>query len=143
MFAPVAEERVSEAAGVNSAAGSFGLSFGLAMGGGIMLVALPVSFTHMTNSSDVIPPPEKDQIATTLENDAEVMSNSQLAQQLTGQPPAVEEAVVSINNDARNLSLQIAPVPLLAGGLGFANSLRMMRLPEIKPSAAAEQAGLG
>ena len=33
-LAPVEEERVSEAAGVNSAAGSFGLSFGLAMAGG-------------------------------------------------------------------------------------------------------------
>ena len=30
-LAPIAEERVSEAAGVNSAAGSFGLSFGLAL----------------------------------------------------------------------------------------------------------------
>ena len=32
-LAPIAEERVSEAAGVNSAAGSFGLSFGLAVAG--------------------------------------------------------------------------------------------------------------
>src|SRR6185436_16427943 len=31
---PMSEERVSEAAGVNSAAGSFGLSFGLAVAGG-------------------------------------------------------------------------------------------------------------
>jgi hypothetical protein len=30
-LAPISEERVSEAAGVNSAAGSFGLSFGLAL----------------------------------------------------------------------------------------------------------------
>ena len=33
-LAPISEERISEAAGVNSAAGSFGLSFGLAMAGG-------------------------------------------------------------------------------------------------------------
>ena len=33
-LSPIEEERVSEAAGVNSAAGSFGLSFGLAMAGG-------------------------------------------------------------------------------------------------------------
>jgi hypothetical protein len=143
-LAPVEEERVSEAAGVNSAAGSFGLSFGLAMGGGIMLAALSVSFTHLTDNSSVIPPAQQQQIATALEDDAEVMSNSQLAEQITGQPPAVEDAVVSINNDARNLSLQIALlVPLIAGGLGFLNSLRMVRLPDIKPSAAAEQAGLG
>ena len=39
-LAPIDEERVSEAAGVNSAAGSFGLSFGLAFAGAIMLAAL-------------------------------------------------------------------------------------------------------
>ena len=48
---PIAEERVSEAAGVNSAAGSFGLSFGLAMAGGIMLWALALSFTHLTETA--------------------------------------------------------------------------------------------
>src|SRR3954453_4449484 len=42
-LAPVEEERVSEAAGVNSAAVSFGPSFGLAMAGGIMLAALSFS----------------------------------------------------------------------------------------------------
>src|SRR5215217_7760677 len=39
-LAPIIEERVSEAAGVNSAAGSFGLSFGLAFAGAIMLATL-------------------------------------------------------------------------------------------------------
>ena len=42
-LAPVSEERVSEAAGVNSAAGSFGLSFGLAFAGAIMLATLSFS----------------------------------------------------------------------------------------------------
>ena len=55
-LAPIEEERVSEAAGVNSAAGSFGLSFGLAVAGGIMLAALSLSFTTKTEASSVIPP---------------------------------------------------------------------------------------
>ena len=42
-LAPIEEERVSEAAGVNSAAGSFGLSFGLAVAGGLMLAALSLA----------------------------------------------------------------------------------------------------
>ena len=52
---PIQGERVSEAAGVNSAAGSFGLSFGLAMAGGIMLAFLAFSFTNQTEDSAVIP----------------------------------------------------------------------------------------
>jgi hypothetical protein len=143
-LAPVEEERVSEAAGVNSAAGSFGLSFGLAMAGGIMLAALSVSFTEMTENSQVIPQAQQEQIAAALEDDAEVMSNTQLEEQITGQPPAVEAEVVAINNDARNLSLQIALlVPLLAGLLGLGNSFRMLRLPDQKPSSSLDGMDFG
>jgi EmrB/QacA subfamily drug resistance transporter len=143
-LAPVEEERVSEAAGVNSAAGSFGLSFGLAMAGGIMLAALSVSFTQLTENSEIIPSAQQDQIAAALEDDAEVMSNTQLEQQITGQPPAVEAEVVEINNDARNLSLQIALlVPLLAGLLGLGNSFRMLRLPDRKPSSSLDGMDFG
>ena len=49
-LAPIEEERISEAAGVNSAAGSFGLSFGLALAGGLMLATLAVTFTSMRRS---------------------------------------------------------------------------------------------
>ncbi len=143
-LAPVEEERVSEAAGVNSAAGSFGLSFGLAMAGGLMLAALSVSFTHLTENSSVIPKAEQEHISATLENDAEVMSNTQLEKQITGQPPAVEKEIVAINNDARNRSLQIALlVPLLAGLVGLGNSFRMLRLPDQLPSSSLDGMDFG
>ena len=143
-LAPVAEERVSEAAGVNSAAGSFGLSFGLAMAGGIMLAALSVSFTSMTEDSEVIPAAQQQQIAVALEDDAEVMSNTQLEEQITGQPPEVEAEVLAINSDARNRSLQIALlVPLLAGLLGLGNAFRMLRLPDRRPSSSLDGLDLG
>ena len=44
-LAPISEERISEAAGVNSASGNFGLSFGLAFAGAIMLASLAFLFT--------------------------------------------------------------------------------------------------
>ncbi|MGH2392528.1 MAG: MFS transporter [Candidatus Limnocylindria bacterium] len=143
-LAPVEEERVSEAAGVNSAAGSFGLSFGLAMAGGILLAVLSLSFTRMTEASTVIPSAEQQQIAAALEDDAEVMSNTQLDARITDQPPAVEAEILRINEDARNLSLQVAlAIPVLAALVGFANSLRMMRLPDLKPSASLEGMDFG
>ena len=89
-LSPIEEERSSEAAGVNSAAGSFGLSFGLAMAGGIMLAFLSFSFTHQTENSTVIPAAQQQQIADTLEDDAEVMSNTQLEPLLAGEPEDVQ-----------------------------------------------------
>jgi predicted MFS family arabinose efflux permease len=53
---PIEEERVSEAAGVNSAGGSFGLAFGLAFAGAIMLASLSLVFTHLANESKVLSP---------------------------------------------------------------------------------------
>ena len=50
-LSPIEEERASEAAGVNSAAGSFGLSFGLAMAGGIMLAFLAFAFTNQSTTA--------------------------------------------------------------------------------------------
>jgi MFS family permease len=143
-LAPVEADRVSEAAGVNSAAGSFGLSFGLAFAGGIMLAALSVSFAQMTEGNASIPPPQQDQIATALEEDAEVMSSTQLEQQVTGQPPEVEAEVIAVNDAARNLSLQIAlMVPLAAALLGVANSFRMVRLPDQRPATSLDGLDFG
>jgi MFS family permease len=143
-LAPVEEERVSEAAGVNSAAGSFGLSFGLAVAGGLMLAALSLSFTQLAESSSVIPAAQQQQIAQALEHDAEIMSNSQLEEQISGQPAEVEAEVLAINDDARNRSLQIALlVPLVAGLLGLGNSFRMLRLPDQRPSTSLDGLDLG
>jgi EmrB/QacA subfamily drug resistance transporter len=143
-LAPVEEERISEAAGVNSAAGSFGLSFGLAMAGGIMLAALSFGFTRMVEDSQTIPPAQKQQITAALETDAEVMSNTELDRRITGQPPQIEQEIIAINNDARNRSLQVALlVPFLSAALGLANSFRMMRLPDLKPAAPLEGMDLG
>ena len=143
-LAPIKEERVSEAAGVNSASGSFGLSFGLAMAGGLMFAALSLSFTNLTNQSAIIPPNEKQQIYTVLEDDAQVFSDSQLQSQISNQPEAVQAEVLRINSEARDISLQVALlVPVIAGAIGIMNSFRMMKLPDIKPSANIEGATLG
>ena len=143
-LAPIAEERVSEAAGVNSAAGSFGLSFGLAVAGGLLLWILAMSFTNLTYSSSAIPPAQQQQIASYMETDAEIMSNTQLQHQISSEPPDVQNAILAINTDARNRSLQFALlVPAIAGLLGFANSFRMRRLPDIKPAAPLDGVDFG
>jgi len=134
-LSPIAEERVSEAAGVNSAAGSFGLSFGLAFAGAILLAALASSFTSLATSSTVLSDDEKSQVSTVLEEDAELMSNSGLEELLADEPPATSAEVVRINSEAGPIALQIALfVPILAAAAGALNALRMRRLPDPAPS---------
>ena len=140
-LSPISDERVSEAAGVNSAAGSFGLSFGLAFAGAIMLATLSIAFTQKAQDSAVLPAATQEQVAQALEDDAQVLSNTQLQEQLADQPAEIQGEITSINTDARPLALQVALlVPILAALLGLLQGFRMMRRPDPAPSEAAEMA---
>ena len=138
-LAPVSEERVSEAAGVNSAGGSFGLSFGLALAGGVMLAALAIAFTNFAESSTVLDPAEQQQVAQALQEDAQVLTNTQLDALIVNQPPDVEAEIIRINTEVRPLALQVALlVPLVASLLGLLVSFRMVKVGDVKPSASLE-----
>src|SRR3954463_6541219 len=138
-LSPISDERVSEAAGVNSAAGSFGLSFGLAFAGAIMLASLSLLFTSRAESSSVPAPAEQQQVATALEDDAEVLSDAGLQELLVDEPPQVQAEIVAINSDVRPIALQVAlGIPILAALLGLGNALGMRRLPDPTPSAAGD-----
>ena len=95
-LSPISDERVSEAAGVNSAAGSFGLSFGLAFAGAIMLATLSLSFTNMATASTVLSPAEQQQVAHALETDAQIMSNTQLEKQLASHPEKIQNEIIRL-----------------------------------------------
>ena len=143
-LSPISEERVSEAAGVNSAAGSFGLSFGLAFAGAIMLATLSITFTNMAEASSVLSPTEQQHVADGLEDDAEVLTNTQLDELLSGQPEDIQDEILRINTDARPRALQVALlVPILAALVGLFNSFGMMRLPDPTPSSAVDGMALG
>jgi EmrB/QacA subfamily drug resistance transporter len=143
-LSPVSDERVSEAAGVNSAAGSFGLSFGLAFAGAIMLAALATTFTDRAEDSAVLSPGEQQQVAEVLEADAQLMTNTGLEELLADQPEAQRDEIVRINTETRPLALQVALlIPIAAALLGLGNSIRMSRLPDPAPSTSAEGLALG
>lgn len=143
-LSPVSEEQVSEAAGVNSAAGSFGLSFGLAFAGAIMLATISLMATALAHDSAALSAGDADRIAVAVESDAEVMSDTQVGEILADESPEVQREVVRINSQARDRALQVALlVPALAGAVGFVNGLRMRRLPDPDPSADTEGLALG
>ena len=67
----------------------------------------------------MLSPAEKDKVATQLEKNAEVMTNTHLEGLLVGQPADVKAEILHINTKARPIALQIALlIPLLAALLG-------------------------
>jgi hypothetical protein len=104
-----------------------------------MLASLALVFTQEADDSKVLTPAQQEQVADGLEENAEVMTNTELDKLLDGQTPAVEAEILRINEEARPIALQIALlVPLIAALLGLLAAFRMTRLPDPKPSAAAE-----
>jgi len=106
-----------------------------------MLATLSIAFTQMAQDSKVLPPAAQSQVSDALEHDAEVLSNTQLEEQVADQPPDIQDEIIRINTDARPLALQVAlGVPILASLLGFFVSTRMMRRPDPVASEAADMA---
>jgi hypothetical protein len=53
----------------------------------------------------VLSPGEKDRVAQALEQDAEVMSNTQLDELLVSEPPEARQEIIRINTEARPIAL--------------------------------------
>ncbi|HET9250381.1 MAG TPA: MFS transporter, partial [Actinomycetota bacterium] len=94
--------------------------------------------TSKANDSAVLPPEDKVRVAEALEEDAQVMSNTQL-EELVVEEPEIEDELVRINTEARPFALQVALlVPLIAALLGLAIGFRMRKLPDPAASSAGE-----
>ncbi|MGD9894276.1 MAG: MFS transporter, partial [Dehalococcoidia bacterium] len=113
----VPDEDQGAISGVSRSASNLGSSLGTAVAGAVLVSALIVGVTNLTNESAVLPPEEKAAIATALEGDVSAVSDTQVRAVLEGQPPAVVDEVVRINADARNRALALALFVLGAVGL--------------------------
>ena len=128
---------MSEAAGLNSAAGSFGLSFGLAFAGAIMLAALSVSFLSAAQTSTVLSPSDQQRVARALEDNAELMGNAQLAELLYRRAPCGPGGDSADQHRRPTAALQVALlIPLVASVWASRDSFRMLRLPDPEPTGA-------
>ena len=102
-----------------------------------MLATLSLTFTDMAEASTVLPPSDQQQVAEALEDDAQLMSNTQLDELLdsrTAGDPGRDHPHQHRGPTHRALQFALL-VPILAGLIGLVNSFRMMRLPEPTPSA--------
>ena len=98
----------------------------------------------MAESSAVLSPAEQTQVADGLEDNAELMSNTKLAELLVDQPADVQTEIIRINTDARPIALQVAMlIPLIAALIGIVTASRMTRLPDPEPTGSADGMVLG
>ena len=91
----------------------------------------------LADASTVLSTEQKQQVSSVLEEDAQLMSNTGLAELVADEPPDAAAEVIRINTEARHVALQVALlIPILAAGLGVLNAFRMRKLPDPKASSA-------
>ena len=102
------------------------------------LLMMVVLFTNLGNAAANFAG-----LASALEDDAQVMSNTHLNEQLAGQPDDIRDEIVRINTDVRPRALQVGLlIPIASALIGLVVSFRMTRLSDLKPSSTAEDLGV-
>lgn len=124
----------SEASGISSTFQNLGSSLGTAIAGSVMIAILISTSTTLIAENTVLTSSQKEQYNSVLQSDAQIVSNAQLQAKLVNQPSEVSDAVVSINEQARDKAL--TDVVYVLGVIGTIGLITSWRLPKTKPVTA-------
>ncbi|MGE0056661.1 MAG: MFS transporter [Dehalococcoidia bacterium] len=135
------ERDQGEISGVSRCVSNLGSSFGTAIAGAVLISALVSGVTNLTNENQTLSPDQKQQLNAAMQGDISAISNTQVEEALAGQPQEVVDAVVQINNDARNRALAISLAVI--GLFGFIGLGAALLLPRDAGAMASESGGPG
>ena len=141
-LSPISDERVSEGAGVNSAAARSGSRSGWRLPARSCWRRSPSASPTWPRRAPCFAGAAAADLgpARTRRGGHEQHAAGAAAQSRAG----VQNEIISINTKARHRALQVALlIPLLAGLIGLFNSFRMMRLPDPRPASHTEGLALG
>jgi MFS family permease len=118
------ERDQGEISGVSRSVSNLGSSLGTAVAGGVLISALILGVSSLTQASQVLPPAEKQQVDTALQGNVSTLSDTQVRTALEGQPPEIVDEVVRINAEARDRAIELALASIgLVGLIGVGFSL--------------------
>lgn len=105
-------EQTSDVAGFSRSVGYLGSALGTAVAGAVLIgVLIAVGITQIQQSPD-LSTAQKDQLEAALESSTQAMSDTEVQAALQGVSPRVEQEVVGIYAEARNIGMQAAAAAL-------------------------------
>lgn len=107
-------DSVNEAAGLNNSTDQIGSALGTALIGAILIASLSWGAGGLVSRSEVLKPELKEEIATVLRKDVEVVSRDELGQYLEQVNPEAREEILRINEEANKSAFGIT---VLAAGI--------------------------
>jgi MFS family permease len=111
-------EQTSDVSGFSRSVGYLGSALGTAVAGAVLIGVLIAVGTTQLQQSEILSTDEKNRLEAALESSTQTMSDTQVEAALQGVSPRVEQEVVGIYAEARNIGMQAA-----AGGLGVVSVL--------------------
>jgi MFS family permease len=101
VLSQVLPERTSETAALMSASQNLGMSLGTALMGSIVIAGLVAGATALIDESTVIPEDLKPAVISSVEENAQFLSDEELQAVLKGASPEVSQEILRINENAR------------------------------------------
>ena len=127
-------EQTSDVAGFSRSVGYLGSALGTAVAGAVLIgVLIAVGITQIQQSPD-LSTAQKDQLEAALESSTQAMSDTEVEAALQGVSPRVEQEVVGIYAEARNIGMQAA-----AAGLGVVSLLAFLLAFRLKTPTPEEE----
>jgi hypothetical protein len=114
-------EQTSDVSGFSRSVGYLGSALGTAVAGAVLIGVLIAVGTTQLQQSQELSNAEKERFEVALESSTQTMSDTQVEDALQGVSPRVEQEVVGIYADARNMGMQAA-----AAGLGVVSVLAFL-----------------
>jgi hypothetical protein len=105
-------EQTSDVSGFSRSVGFLGSALGTAVAGAVLIGVLIAVGTTQLQQSPELSDAQKDRFGAALENSTQTMSDTQVEDAIQGVSPRVEQEVVSIYAEARNIGMQAAAVVL-------------------------------
>jgi MFS family permease len=139
----VPEKEQSEISGLSRAMSNLGGAFGTAVAGAVLMSTLIATFSGAVQQFNGIPASEKPRVVQDLRQDAQTVSNADVAAYLKskGEPAPLVQKFVQFNQEARNKGLQNALITVGVLGLfGFVMSCFLPGGRKKKQQAAEPEA---
>ena len=121
----------SEISGVLNTCLNIGSSMGTALAGAIIITSFIFNFTTQVDGSTAFTDGQKTQINTTVNQQAQIVSNAAFESLVVTVPQPQQTDLVNINSQARQTAL--TRIYIVIGGIGIMGILASLLIPKTKP----------
>ncbi|MBV9454529.1 MAG: hypothetical protein JOZ19_10475, partial [Rubrobacter sp.] len=129
-------QQTSDVSGFSRSVGYLGSALGTSVAGAVLIGVLIAVGTTQLQQSPELSNAQKDRLEAALDSSTQTMSNAQVRDALQGVSPQVEQEVVGIYAEARNIGMQAA-----AAGLGVVSLFSFLLAFRLKTPTQEDDRG--